>query len=334
MRRGLRIATVYCLAAALLLLGACESFSSPLQEDVAPQVLQPAIDPLEGAVYARQSVRLYFRLAGEGLLAYEDRQVEVTANERLEATALRELIAGPRGENTELKPLINPQTRVLTVNEKDGILEVGLSREFMEPAEAMPTNWREEHPSLREEYYLQRRLAVYSVVNTLTSLGVYSRVLIMVDQQNSGQLKRIRRGSMGFLDADAEQYMEAMGYEGSVVLTPQHMMETVAEGLIQSDWARVYRFLSAEDETGARPLLQDVSAMLRDAVLRIDHFEAHDETVSSDGKSAVVFIDIALQRPDGQTLERSNIPVRLVREGAVLRMDYATLKRLLEVESS
>lgn len=320
----------------LLALGlcGCEAFLSPLQEDRGPQVLQPALDPSEDAAYANTTVRLYFRLAGEGLLAYEDRPIEVMANERIEVTVLRELIAGPRGENTELKPLLNQKTRVLSVTDQNGLLIVTFNEELMETAEPMPANWQEEHPALREEFYLQRRLAVYSVVNTLASLGKFDRVQLCLGTQGSEATRLIRRGSMGFVNENAEQYLDAMNYEGSVVLTPQHMMETLFQALIQNDWARVYRFLSADDETGPRPLLQDVRAELRSVLLRLDRYSVHDESVSSDGKSAIVLVDISLQRPSGETVTRANVPVRLSREGAVLRIDYSMLLRLLGVEAS
>jgi spore germination protein GerM len=106
---------------------------------------------------------LYFADAmGEKLVA-ERRKAPLVDN-RLEKTVVLELVKGPK--NSDLFATIPKDTRVLSVETKEGICFVNLSEEFVTKFSGGSS---------------AATLAIYSIVNSLTELPDIDRVQFLID---------------------------------------------------------------------------------------------------------------------------------------------------------
>ena len=111
--------------------------------------------------YEKQ-VHLYFSDGGR-FLAQEVRSLSVDEDIPAERYMVEELLRGPMDEG--LTALLPAGTRLLSVSTRDGLCTVDLSAEFLQG----------EYPS--EQH---RRLAIYSLVNTLTALSGVEAVALCV----------------------------------------------------------------------------------------------------------------------------------------------------------
>ncbi len=61
----------------------------------------------------------------------------------------------------------------------------------------------------------------------------------------------------------------------------------------------------------------------------LESFEVVSQNVSSDGQSAVVMLDYSIKTREGKLVERSNIPIILVREKDIWKVTYGSLVNVL-----
>lgn len=207
-RRLIRLIVVFSVAAlavlALLIVVGTVGGQDTISENPPSDSGNPVIPPADSTVSRSREVQLYFRFGSEGYLACETRLIEARASERLEAAVLRELIRGPSSEHAELTRLIQAQTQIGEISEQGDTLYVTLSADFLRSAVNQPEGWGEDAALVRENF-LQRRLAVYSVVNTLSNLGTYSHVQILVDSEGEGVGELLPRRQFGFVDDAASK---------------------------------------------------------------------------------------------------------------------------------
>ena len=118
-------------------------------------------DGKEINVYERANVTLYFATEdGEHLVAGQ-RQVIYNTNVSMEKMVMEQLIKGP--SLAGYFPTINPETKILSVTNKDGTCYVNLSEEF-----------------LKQPYNVSTDVVIYSIANSLIDLPSVSRVQIQV----------------------------------------------------------------------------------------------------------------------------------------------------------
>ncbi len=282
-------------------------------------------DGLSSREYA---VTLYFRFSGSGMLAGESRVITASANTRVEYAALLELISGPTYD--ELKRVIDSQTRIVSMREEGSVLTVTLSAEFLRQSSNLPDGWGED-TQLKEEEYLRRRLAYYSVIDTLTGLGNYSHVELLIDEDGDGIGTRVSRANFGFVD-DAETTGRPMGaqpFEDSVVLSAQNTVSTVFSAILMHDWEGAFDFLSATTQSGlSRPLKEQFSSQLQERLLQLQSYQVVGEIYSANGTSAVVRVDYAYLDPEGSLVTRESAPVKLRLSGGIWKIDHDELYEL------
>ena len=118
-------------------------------------------DGKEINAYERANVTLYFATEdGEHLIAGQ-RQVIYNTNVSMEKMVMEQLIKGP--SLAGYYPTINPETKILSVTNKDGTCYVNLSEEF-----------------LKQPYDVSTDVVIYSIANSLIDLSSVSRVQIQV----------------------------------------------------------------------------------------------------------------------------------------------------------
>ena len=164
--------TDYCIALSLLNLNQIQTVSIYVKGELVTPGLSGGDVLLydgEESPYEKQ-VRLYFAESSSRYLTAEYHTLSVSDDAMLERYVIDELLRGP---NDDLLVSAIPEgTELVSVTTEDGLCTVCLSNEF----------WAN-----RPDSFIGERLAVYSIVDSLTSLAEVSRVVISVDGMPSGR---------------------------------------------------------------------------------------------------------------------------------------------------
>ena len=309
---------VACLLLAAVLFCGCTQ--NEIREDALRETL-PAIDP--GAGVGRDvDVTLYFRLADEPALVPVQRTVTVRANEYVEAAVIRQLIAGPAALYGDLEPVLPSSTRLLETSREGGILYVTLSNDILSSANTS---------AAREEAELASRLAVYAVVNSLCALGGANRVQIMVDMDGTGEGTRVPPFSLGFTSSDASsQWLEPMGMEKSVIITPKMLVELALGHIARGEYAQAYP-LFAESETGG--LQKPDYAAFETQMLSLgtlDSYTVYSTDIVKGQLNGEAEVDLSwTTREDGLPHTLRNVILQMIPEGDLFKIGYYSLLNIL-----
>lgn len=111
-------------------------------------------------------VKLYFAETDYGMLIPEGREITVSQNELTEMKIVKELLKGPAKKDH--KKTIPDETKILSVETKDGTCFVNLSQEFI---------------SKNQGGISSQTLSVYSIVNSLTELNSVDKVQFLIEGQ-------------------------------------------------------------------------------------------------------------------------------------------------------
>lgn len=323
-------AVLFCLLMSAWMLSGCGAL--PLERNLSPiggdsaASLQP-----EKQSQLQNTYTLYFGYTGQNYLVAEQRTLSIADGKQVEAEVVRALINGPAGKSGEIQPLINTQTRVLSVTSNKDYIYITLSKEFLEPVN-MPSNWQEDE-ALTSQVYLKRRLAVYSIVNTVTELGKFSRVQLLVDVNGTGEGQRPTRQMMGFVNdgTDPQQLMEPLMRENQLILGPSTMMELVLTAFGNKEWKKIDGYIAVEDpNVVARPDSAAMIAALSMANLTLLSHTVEGEQVAIDGQSAVVTVSYEVQSRDGNRFSNAHVPLRMIRENGLWKVSYYSIYQLLD----
>ena len=120
--------------------------------------------------YERTNVTLYFTDIGGSALKTYDEDLVYNTNMAIEKFALETLIGGPQAVNEqEAFPTLSPDTKLLQVTVKDRIAYANFDTSVKE-----------------EPYSVDEETALYSIVNTLTSLPGIDKVQISIEGSTEG----------------------------------------------------------------------------------------------------------------------------------------------------
>ena len=299
----------------------CSWFTSP---ETSTNVIE--INPqAEAANKDTVSVNLYFGSGDDYALIGETRVIDAPVNERLEVAVVGELIKGPSSSKGEFSQVINPKTQVIDISDNGETLFVTLSKEFLTPA-----NTDEDEDKTSEKYIKETKqkmkLAVYSIVDTLIELSGYPRVQILIDQDGSGNGSRVSKNEVGF---DGKGSLEPLQRNGDIILTPKNTVKMLLDVMESKDWSRVYNLISSDDTYNTqKPSETDFESEIISRNIMVEDYEILDEVVFQTGVGAVVMIDYDIKTKDEETQSRTNIPVMLVRENDIWKIQYTTFSEL------
>jgi hypothetical protein len=294
---------------ALALLAGCSSIS---EEKASPGTSSV---PISGVAQAGQTkaytATLYFRYSDEYFLTSETRTMEVPSNERVEAVLVRALAKGPSGSNTELAACINPKTRAVSVSDSGEFLFITLSKDFLDPFGDEPQTYTSD-PVWTARVHERQRLGLYAIINTLTELGSFSSVQIFVDLDDTGSGQRVKRIQAG-LEGDAqEQMLEPQQRQDGIILTAGRALERTLKLLMNKDYTRAYSYLNASSVQPASSAEQ-LKETVEGSDTALQDFDITGESVSGDGKTAVVTISCILADRSGQNTAMTAVPMRMTR---------------------
>lgn len=319
--------------AVLMLLGGCSL--DPLSGRLTtPEPDSPTYQPVspnaENAAHDDMTVNLYFEFQQSGMLSTESRAVETTTDERREKAVIDELISGPSAQNSELTSIISPDATVISVTDSDGVLMVTLSSEFLDAPVDAPADWQSD-AYWAEEVPRRRYLALQSIVCAITDLGEYDAVQIMIDRDGDHTGERVERSYFYYGTAASDTSLMDVTYrDESLVLTPRNTVGA-ALGYVQiKDWEGLYTLLAQSDVNGDRPAFDSFASDMRARAYTLTQYQVGDAMVSGDGCTATVCVDAQFSFRNSNARDVGAFPLRLVREGEVWKVTYASLNALLE----
>lgn len=317
MIKPVRISKIAALIMALcLLLAGCSV--RLVSEDGADSSL-PAIDPQAGRGYAYSAV-IYYRLLDEPVVIATTQQVTMRVNEQIQIAVLRQLIENTSGDELLISPF--PEgTSVISVSEEGNIFYVTLNKNFLNAYSADQND---------DNGALTKRLAVYTIVNTMLGDHRDARVQLLVDKDNSGSGIRLTMGEAGFTDAqNPDQLLEPLSYSEDYVATPTKLVDLVMVHIEEQNFEEAYP-LFAESESGGNqlPSYAQVETELLSKGIVMSH-TLLSEQVSSDGLSAEVKLEVEVASYDDNAVNAKTGTITLVREGQVYKIGYQSLLELL-----
>ncbi len=317
------------IAMALFLLAGCAPITppSPTASPQAPIADAPELSPQAGeGETERREVALYFQMRGENMLVRETRTVRVPMDTQLEEVLIGALIEGPSPQLLGLTGLFNAGTKVVSVSKSGTLLTVTLSREFLATPADAPATWNND-PAWRSEVLLRRRLALSSIVNTITEATDYTAVQLLVQQgKDDAAGQRISRSEI-YESAAAGSILTPVSREEYTILTHYNTAYAILNSWRSKDFIRLYRFITAGPTEAA--FQQEIVAYDRS----LTSFSLTPGIVSSDGKTAVISALLEYTDVNGVMLIE-NYPVHLVCVDGLWKMRYETLIRLMEATES
>lgn len=309
-----------CMAAgicmSIALLTGCSNFAASNNDS---QTVD--INPLgEAAAKDSEEVSLYFGYQDTGMLIGETREIEIPVNEKREEAILKELIKGPSVTSSEFTQLINPETQVVNVSDTGDFLFVTLSREFLMPVDNTG--------STGESETKVNPLAVYSIVNTLVEQGQFSRIQILVDTDGTGNGQRVSLSQVGL---EGEGTLEPLGRNGEIILTPQNTMEQMLSLMEKKDFQGLYNFIAYSDSYQiTKPELDEFVTSCINSNVALKEYQIIDSNVTASAQNVVIMVDYTYDKGD-ETTEKTNIPVKMVRENDVWKMTNSTFEKMFSI---
>lgn len=125
----------------------------------------------EISTYEKVKLKLYFaNEEGTGLTSI-NRNVVYNSNFSVERQVVEEIIAGPKVDDigvSNVHPVMNGNTKVISVNIRDGICYVNLNEVF-----------------LNQSYQVMPEVTIYAITNSLVELGNVNKVQILVNGETN-----------------------------------------------------------------------------------------------------------------------------------------------------
>ncbi|MCK5128893.1 MAG: GerMN domain-containing protein [Clostridiales bacterium] len=272
---------------------------------------------------------VYFQLEDQDYLVGQQHLVSVPETKRLEEIIIQELIYGPKVKSLSLKPVINPNTTIVSISDNNSLLFVTLSSHFLEPLAGAPANWADD-PIWVDAVMKQRRLAVSALVNALTQTGKYSKLQLYIDYDDSGQGQRPTREEVGFIDENSSQLLEPIGRNSSVIYGPETALVQFLTHFSEKSWQQAVDFVELNDQDADA---NDLSSEFSILDLTIIDYQITSTTTSYDGKSAVLTIDYYIKAKDSVEYQNSNVSLLVLLVDDIWKVSNISVNQLLKVSN-
>ncbi|HBG76108.1 MAG TPA: hypothetical protein DDW86_04020 [Clostridiales bacterium] len=207
------------------------------------------IDPYEQAKEVK--ITLYFKHEVADFLVPEERTV-LQDKQSPEQLVVEELLKGPK--KFERLLVMPPETKIIDVTRKADTVFVNLTDDFQKPIDLSTVPGREDTSGadIPKVQARLKRLAIYSIVNSLTYLSGVNHVQLMV---NNRQLTYHEMGAELLIEDGSElspdSPMVAIERDKRWNLTPARTAGLVLNALTaEPDWDIIYMFLSDKTMDG------------------------------------------------------------------------------------
>ncbi len=271
---------------------------------------------------------LYFAVENENYLIPELRELLQIGNESETQAVVRELIKGPLDQKSQR--VINQKTRILGITTNNDFVYLSVSKEFLD-VPAASGEW-EKDPIISELVHKQRRMAIYSVVNTLTELKNCTYVQLYIDMDMDGTAEKVSRGQVGFVgDGNEDMYLDALSRSHDYILTPANTVRLVMELISKNQPKRLYNFVNVADDYGNVMSYADFEKLFNSNGIVIGGFTVDGEvSVSNYGNTFTVLVDYTVKTAGNYNVTVYNdVPVNIVRKGNYYCVDMNFIKKVL-----
>jgi|GEM_PF-5078269 len=310
-------------AAAVLLLAGCSGlFGDDGVQDETP------ILPRDTDQSQVKSFLIYFKLAGQDYLVGQQHNLPISKNKKDGEIVLQQLIYGPSLGTSGMEALVNPDTRITMFTESGNTAYVTLNSQFLEPVPGTPADWQNNEDVYRQ-VMATRRLAVYSIANTLTELGDYSSVQLYIDTDDDGNGERPTRAMLGFIDENQDQLAEPVFRNYELIYTPAAATQSFFTLMSEKNWAAVDLMVCDNGPTEKRPSSSELVSQLQLLDVSLLQNTIDNASVGWSGESAIVVVSYVVRGKEGAEYSGSNFPMRLRRIDGVWQVTYASLNQIL-----
>lgn len=266
----------------------------------------------EGMATGQLSTAVYFGYEDDSVLAPSDEIFTLTADTTIEQLILLRLIQGPDASAEGLRRLINPNTTIKGISEQNGYLSIMLSKEFLEPYQGIDAGAQ------------TKRLAVYSIVNSVTELGLHSRVLLLVDKEGNGTGDRLTAAEAGFQDLGSAM-LEPLTREPDLIITPDKTIEICLSSIMEKNYGRLEQYLAQTDlDDDFAPSGQALAESLGSLNSIASFNVLRGISISQDGTRATATVSLSYVNQLGQLVELEHLPLLLIRE-EVWKLSFSSL---------
>lgn len=320
------------ILAGLLFLSGCQSPApqaahTPPEDGQESDALQPQIPPaVEEEMIEQRKVTLYYRMQGEDLLAAEARSLYFPKDKQVERILCDALTDGPSASLLDMTTLFSSGAKVYNVWRSNDLLTVVLTREFLMAPSGAPDEWYLDE-LWNKEVYMRRRLALTSIVNTITEATNYTAVQFLVLENSDDTTGRRLRLSELYEEGAYDQLLSPMVRNESQVLTHFNTANIIMETWQNQTYERMYRFVARE--ATQRPTESTFLGEMRAKHHPLTYFSISAGMVSEDGQSAVLEASYEYKTDKG-TVKVQNYPLKLVRENGLWKISYTELRRMME----
>ena len=283
---------------------------------------QVVINPISDAGSTQtKNVTLYYKYAYTDMLAGQSRSIIAPVNERIELVVLNELIAGPGLRRTEFVQILNSSTKVQKITNDGSVLTIIFSKDLL--------NFIIPDGLTTREININKRLAFYSIVNTMIEVSDCSKVQILVDTDGNGKGERISLIKAGF---EQEGFLGPLGFNAENILTPQNTMLTVFDAMLRKDYEEIYYYVAFYDtDNKSKPDEGIFVSRMFETLPTLESFDILNTIISNDGQTAYLLSNYSL-RYAGNLRQYSDIPIKLIKENDTWKIRYSHFEKLfLEV---
>ena len=196
---------------------------------------------------------LYFKHEVADYLVTEKRTV-LQENETMEQMVVKELLKGPQIHERRL--VMPPNTEIIDVSRQGDTVFVNLTNNFLGNIDlsTLPGKQNISEEDMAEVQANMKRLAIYSIVNSLTYINGVNQVKLLVGNRQMSYIEMNAEKLMGEqgTNIDPNSPMLPIRRNQSVNLTPSRSVRLLMNALVtEPDWDFIYLFLSNRTMDGS-----------------------------------------------------------------------------------
>lgn len=273
-------------------------------------------------------IPLYFGYKNQPYLCAELREIPTSYEASMEQLAISELIKGP-ANSADLYPLI-PSGTTATVSGVSDTLFITLSSEFLD---TMPGENKNNSSAGQTSILDRRRLAVYSIVNTVTEIGGYSRVQILISDRQNPSGYRPKMYDVGFVPADNGKFLDTLPRSPEMILTPQNAASNLFSLMQEKQWESVFKCLDQSTSQAQAPMSAfDFESAAAKSNIIIESFSINQNVTYNQNGIALVNVNYTI-RGNSASTEYTQVPIKLILTDNIWHIDVAAIMKILEKSS-
>lgn len=272
-------------------------------------------------------VTLYYRFGGTSVLGEQRVRLDLRREETVARRIVEHLVAGPDIGHDRLSGVFPQGTKVISVTGEDSTAFVTLSMAFLGRPDGAPADW-EDLSIWQEEAALRRRLAVQSIVLSLTENARYQRVQLYVAEGDDDIPQRISMAWFSPSVTDPSLVLAASPRDELAMLTPGKAMTMILEAWKKKDFAALHA-LCAPGADGDLSTQSAFEAEMNDLGVSLLDYSVSTGTVSYDGQTATLVLDAEIRSIEGGDAQIVRESVPLVRWKDNWAIETDVLKSLM-----